>query len=51
MPVTKWEIVIMGEALPAIIPPKINILASKAVGICFEGQKKNNSQGYSQDEF
>lgn len=43
MPVTKWEIVVMGEALPAIIPPKIKILAIEAVGICFEGQKKNSS--------
>lgn len=50
MPMTKWEIVITGEASSVIILPKIKILAIKTVGICFEGKKKNSSQGYSQDE-
>lgn len=50
MPVTKWEIVITGEASPVIILPKIKILAIKTVGIWFEGVKKNTSQGYSQDK-
>lgn len=50
MPVTKWEIVITGEAPSVIILPKIKTLAIKTAGICSEGKKKNISQGYSQNE-
>lgn len=50
MPVTKWEIVITGEAPSVIILPKIKTLAIKIAGICSEWKKKNISQGYSQNE-
>lgn len=50
MPVTKWEIVITGEASPVIILPKIKTSAIKTVAICFEVEKKNTSLGYNQDD-